>query len=186
MPWPERPSMLASGRLLAEDLDALLDQIEELSNTDDVLAADTAGVNNSTTLVNTTLSVPVRASTYYTAFGMFPYTAGLGEDFKPGISTPSGTTILRSTLLSGPASASPSNPVADQVYFGSDTTIGALSAPGMNTSSNVVVCYYTVSFLTGGNAGNAIAQYAQGTAGAGTTTFMRRGAIWTVRRANGV
>lgn len=178
--------MLAGGRLLAEDLDALLDQIEELSNDTDVLSADHAGVNNSTTLVNTNLSVPVKASTWYVGYGTFFYTAGLGEDFKPGVSGPSGTTFHRATLMSGPASASPSTPTADQVYFGSDPVIGNLSAPGMTTSSNVVVCYYTVVFQTGGTAGNAVAQYAQATAGAGTSTIMRKGSIWTVKRVNGV
>lgn len=180
------PSMPAGGRILAEGDAAQNTQIQLLSDEECLLLVDHAGVTSSTTLTNTNLSRPVAASTRYIARGVFYYTAGLSEDFKAGISCPSGTTFHRATLLSGPASASPSNPTADQVYFGTDPTIGNLTAPGMTTSSNVVVCYYTVMFTTSTTAGNAVAQYAQGTSGGGTATIMRAWSSWWVRKVEGV
>lgn len=186
MAWAARPAMAAGAPVLAEDFDAQNDQIELLSSEECSLTSDHAGVNNSTTLTSTNLSRPVVASARYVARGILFYTAGLSEDFKPGMSVPSGTTVHRATLLSGPASASPSNPTADSVYFGSDPTIGNLTAPGMTVSSNVVVAYYTVVFTTSVTAGNAILQYAQGTAGAGTSTTLKANSTWWVRRVDAV
>lgn len=177
------PSMPAGGRVLAEGDAAQNTQIALLTDEECVLISDHAGVTNSTTLTNTNLSRPVAASTRYIARGVFFYTAGTGEDFKPGASTPSGTTIIRATLLSLPSSV---NVDTGDAYFGTATSIGTFSAPGQTTSSNVIVCYYFVEFLTSSTAGNAVAQYAQASAGAGTATVMKSGSSWWVRKVEGV
>lgn len=177
------PSMPAGGRILAEGDAAQNTQIGLLTDEECVLISDHAGVTNSTTLTNTNLSRPVAASTRYIARGTFFHTAGTGEDFKPGTSLPSGATVIRATLLSLPSTT---NVSTGDAYFGSNTTGTGLSSPGQTTASDVIVCYFFIEFLTSTTAGNAVAQYAQNSAGAGTATVMKSGSSWWVRKVEGV
>ncbi len=177
------PRMPAGGRVLAEGDAAQNTQIQLLSDEEVVLLVDHAGVTNSTTLTATNLSRPVAASTQYIARGVLYYTAGTGEDFKPGITLPSGATLRRLTLLSLPSTT---NTNTGDGFFGTNTSAGTFSAPGQTTSSDVIVCYYTVMFTVGSTAGNAVLTYAQATAGAGTATVLRAWSSWWVRKVEGV
>jgi len=175
--------MPAGGRILAEGDAAQNTQIQLLSDEECTLLTDHAGVTNSTTLTATNLSRPVAASTKYAARGTLFYTAGTGEDFKPGITLPSGATLRRLTLLSLPSTT---NTNTGDAYFGTATTSGSFAAPGQTTSSDVIVCYYTVVFETSTTAGNAVLTYAQFSAGAGTATVLRAWSTWWVRKIEGV
>jgi Major tropism determinant N-terminal domain len=95
------------------------------------LTADTAPVNNSTTLVNATgLSVPVAANAFYAIDGYIAYTCTTtASDFKIAWTTPAGVT-------------------------GNWTTLGAGTAIGTSveeTTPNVGARGWGLNFLIGGN-----------------------------------
>lgn len=176
------PSMPAGGRILAEGDAAQNTEIQRLGDVECVLISDHAGVTSNTTPGNTNLSRPVAASTRYAGRSMIFYTAGTTEDFRPGMSVPSGTTVIKVTLRSGPSTETTN--VAASVYFGYDTVVSNLIAPGAGGSG--ITAELTVIFLTSTTAGNAILQYAQGTSGGGTATVMRSGTTWKVSKIEGV
>lgn len=177
------PSMPAGGRILAEGDAAQNTEIQRLGDTQCHLTNDHAGVTSNTTPGNTNLSRPVAASTNYVGRAYAFYTAGTTEDIKFGLSVPSGTTVRKVSLRSGPSSDTSNTP--GSVYFGYDTSVSALSAPGTGGSSGMVA-ELTVVFTTSSTAGNAVLQYAQATSGAGTATILRSYSIWDVTKSEGV
>lgn len=171
MAWPTRPTMAAGSPVLAEDIDAQNDQIELLSDREVSLAADHAGVNNSTTLVNTNLSLAVAASTKYRARSLLFYSAHTTGDFRPALSLPSGSTVGRIALRSLLASNDTSS---GSMYMGTATAFATLfSAPGQTTATDVMQCEYEVVFTTGATAGSCVLQYAQASATASASTILR-------------
>jgi hypothetical protein len=177
--------MAAGSPVLAEDLDAQNDQTELLSSLECVLISDHAGVTSSTTFVNTNLSRPVVASARYRVSALCYYTgvsdsSGVG-DFKPGLSLPSGATVVRYTLIGLAGSATTA---IGSTYWGSDTTFGALSAGPVGASSPCAT-YFEATITTGANAGNVVFQYAQA-ANSATATTLRAGSSMRVARVDGV
>lgn len=177
------PSMPAGGRVLAEGDAAQNTEIQRLGDTQCHLNSDHGGVSSNTTPGNTNLSRPVAASTTYVGRGVLFYTAGTTEDFKGGLSVPSGTTVRKVSLLSGPSTDTSNTP--GSVYFGYDTAVSNLTAPGTGGASGMVAML-TVVFTTSSTAGNAVFQYAQGTSGGGTATILRAYSVWDVTKSEGV
>ncbi len=177
------PSMPAGGRILAEGDAAQNTEIQRLGDTQCHLISDHGGVSSNTTPQTTNLSRPVAASTTYVGRGYLFYTAGTTEDFRPSLSVPSGTTVRKLSLRSGPASDTSNTP--GSVYFGYDTTASALIAPGTGGASGMVA-EYTIVFTTSTTAGNAVFLYAQGTSGGGTATILRAYSVWDVTKSEGV
>ncbi len=177
------PSMPAGGRVLAEGDAAQNTEIARLGDVQCHLNADHGGVSNSTTVVSTNLSRPVAASTTHFAEGYIFYTSGTTEDIKFGLSVPSGTTVRKVSLRSGPSTDTSNTP--GSVYYGYDTVVSNLSAPGTGGASGMVA-ELGVVFTTSTTAGSAILQYAQGTAGAGTAAIVRAYSVWRVTKSEGV
>jgi hypothetical protein len=170
MAWLTRPTMAAGAPLLAEDLDALLDQIELLSDREVCLQADHAGVTNSTTLVNTNLSLGVAANTKYRARCLLIHSAHTAGDLKPALSLPSGTTVNRFVLRSLLGSNDTSS---GSIYMGTTTSFGGFSAPGQTTAADIIHSVMEVLFTTSSTAGNCVLQYAQFSATASAATILR-------------
>jgi len=183
MAWSTRPSRNAGQRIRFAAEDAIGDQIEYLSSRECSLAADTGGVSNSTTPVATNLSRAVNASTKYHGRALFYYSAHQNGDFKPSLSLPSGTTFHRYWLFSQPASNSTNS---GDGYWGTETTLGNLSAPGMATAADIVACMMFAMFTVGGNAGNAVITYAQASATSSAATFIRAHSTWNVWEVDSV
>ncbi len=182
MPWPERPAMPAGGRITAEMMDAIGDEIEWLG-THQTLSADHSGMTNSTTRVSTNLSIPVLASTTYKMEADIISQAGSTGDLNPGLSLPSGATVIRAWAESPPATrAWPGGNVADQWYVGTDTSSTVFVVPGGNSATDVMHFRYVVLFTTSTTAGNAIFQYAQSVSN-GTLTQVKRGSSWQIKRS---
>lgn len=182
MPWPERPTAPAGGRVTAELLDAMNDQIELLSSDECFLDNDHSGMSSSTTRVSTNLSIPVLASMSYIAMGRIVYQAGSGGRINVGISAPTGTTFKRAWLFSPPATVVwSSGNISPQMFVGTDTSPTVFNGPGGNSSSDIMQCTYVVVFKTSTTAGNAIFQYAQAISN-GTLTQVKAGSTWCVKR----
>lgn len=177
------PSMPAGGRILAEGDAAQNTEIQRLGDTQCHLISDHGGVSSNTTPQNTNLSRPVAASTTYVARGYLFYTAGTAEDFKPGLAVPSGTTVRKLSLRSGPSSDTSNTP--GSVYYGYETVVSNLTAPGAGGGVGMNA-ELTIVFTTSTTAGSAILLYAQATSGGGTSTILRSYSVWDVTKTEGV
>jgi hypothetical protein len=175
--------MPAGGRVLAEGDAAQNTEIGRLGDVQCHLNSDHGGVSSNTTPQSTNLSRPVAASTTHVGRLYAFYTAGTTGDIKFGLSVPSGTTVRKLSLRSGPASDTSNTP--GSVYFGYETVVTNLTAPGTGGASGMVA-ELTVVFTTSTTAGNAVLQYAQGTSDGGTATILRSYSIWEVTKSEGV
>ncbi len=174
--WNERPTIAGFDVLEAEDLDAIMDQIDLASSPVAVLGANHAGVAN-TTLATTTLARPVRASQYVIADAMAFYCAPAAGDIKFNYTGPSGTTLIRGFLMSHPSSTDAD---AGDIYMKTDTNLNNLSAPGRTSLTDIMWCRVVGIYSVGATAGSLALQYARAT-GTGTASDTQLKAGSTLR-----
>ncbi|GIJ51329.1 hypothetical protein Val02_82150 [Virgisporangium aliadipatigenens] len=187
MAWTLRPAIPAGHKVTADEFDAILDQIEYLSQARECsLIADHAGVANNITPGGvgtiTNLSRLCLPNSKHHASGLIAYSAHINGDFRPSAALPSGSTVQRASLRS---MTSTNDSSSGDTYYGSATTLGTLTAPGQTTSSDIVWCEYDIIFTTGATAGSATLTYAQGSSNA-TATYVRAHSTWRVEAIDAV
>lgn len=167
--WAGRPALNFTDFLTAEKLKAILDQIDVVSSPEAWLGSDHAGVTSSTTFVSTNLKRPALAGVPYHSRSVLMYSASTGGDFKPGLLLPSGSTLHRYVLRSLPSSV---DTATGDTYYGTETTMGLLTAPGQTTASTIMHAVMECFFTVGATAGDVTVQYAQASSNA-TATILR-------------
>lgn len=174
--WAERPTIAGFDVLEAEDLDAIMDQIDLTSSPVAVLGANHAGVGN-TTLATTTLARTVRASQSVLVDCMAYYCAPASGDIKFGFSVPSGASLIRGFLMSHPSSTDAD---AGDMYMKTDTSFTGLSAPGRTSLTDIMWCRVVAVYSVGVTAGSIALQYARAS-GTGTASDTQLKAGSTMR-----
>jgi hypothetical protein len=184
MGWPERPNMLAGGRLLAEDLDVQNDAIELLLSRGAMLIATHAG-NGTATVASTNLARPAKANRYVKCIADVFYKATTGGDIKFDFLKPTGATLIRGSLFSLPASV---DAASGDVYLGSEASnLQVLSAPGRTSSTDIMRAKLIASYLTSSTAGSFTLQYARASGtGTASDTQVMAGSTLHVEEYDGV
>jgi hypothetical protein len=126
-------------------------------------------VTSNTTLQNTALAIAVEANRRYDFTIKIFYRASTTGDFKPGLSLPTGATVIyeANSLEGGAASAT------GATYRGAFTAVTGASAGGIGGSTDVSA---TISgtIITAANSGTVTFQFAQNTSD-GTATQLTAG-----------
>lgn len=141
--------------------------VERLAPEVGYLTADSAAVNNSTTLVDVTgLAVPVAANAVYLIEGFLAYSSNAAADAKFGWTVPTGATGKWNPLAINATTAG----TASSVNVASRLWTEVL--PAGATDGGLLTCHVKGLLAVGGTAGVLQAQFAQNTATAVNTTVL--------------
>lgn len=176
MAWSGRPSMPAGHEVTAADIDAILDQIETLTDRLVVTAAyktaDTSRSNTTSFTDDPHLTLAVAANGVYAVDCLIIYQAGATGQFKHQLTFPSGTMEAPSYFYD-PGTA-------DGVAVAASSSPGGLTAGFTGTGGNVLV-WFKGTVILGGTGGTLAYQWAQ-TVSNGTATILRKGSRMILTR----
>lgn len=144
-------AIVAGQKVKASDIAALVGLSSRLDS-------DSASVNNSTVLVNSTLIIALAANSVYAFDSFIGYASDATADYKWNITLPAGATMSFSNWGNDTTGAVFNSPVSHDFISGTGSTMGAAAA-GTNMS-----CRTVGTIRTAATAGNATYQYAQNTA----------------------
>ena len=127
-------------------------------------------INNSTTFVDSGLSIDVAANAVYEFHAWLRYTGGNTPDFKVSCTTPSGTTGFWSLAGNGKDAAPATDVGVGATFNGAD--IGtSLTVAGDATGTLILACIADGAFATSSTAGTLKIRVAQRTATASNTVL---------------
>lgn len=144
----------------ASDLNALTGLTSRLD-------VDSANVNNSTVLVNSSLVIALAANTVYALDCFIAFDTSAAADLKWNFSLPAGSTITRSLW----GSETTSTLINDSIYHDVTTAVNGTAG---GVASGTIMSLRTVGTIrTSATAGNLTYQFAQNTATV-VNTFLKK------------
>lgn len=143
-------AIVAGQKVKASDIAALVGLSSRLDS-------DSASVNNSTVLVNSTLIIALAANSVYAFDSFIGYSSDATADYKWNITLPAGATMSFSNWGNDTTGTAFNSPVSHDFISGTGSTMGAATGTPMS-------CRTCGTIRTAATAGNATYQYSQNVA----------------------